>query len=98
MRALPLPLPHKQRGMKDKVANVFLSSLSMLSTIIEAFGHSVGGREVESASEMVMPLLVEKLGENNTRLRCAGRGRGGGRLQLLACAEATRLEPGHLLL
>jgi hypothetical protein len=64
--------------MKDKVANVYLSSLSMLSTILESFAHHVGAKEIESASEMVMPHLVEKLGDTNTRLRCGVCVWGGG--------------------
>lgn len=61
------------RGLKDKVANVFLSSLALFSSSVDAFGHSAGAREVEQSAEAVLPLLIEKLGDNNARLRDASR-------------------------
>jgi hypothetical protein len=56
-----------QKAMKDKVANVFLAALTFFPALMEAFGH----RDAQSACDAVLPILIEKLGDSNTRLRWA---------------------------
>ncbi|KAG2484841.1 hypothetical protein HYH03_016407 [Edaphochlamys debaryana] len=62
------------RGMKDKVANVFLGCLALLPVMVDhATAAGVSPREVEGLCEAVLPLLVDKLGDNNARLREASK-------------------------
>ena len=68
--------PILQRGLKDKVANVVLNSLAGIQALMEG-GGGAGGRDMASACEAFMPLLLDKLGDNNAKLRWWGRGRGG---------------------
>mmetsp|Transcript_16128 Transcript_16128/g.44039 ORF Transcript_16128/g.44039 Transcript_16128/m.44039 type:complete len:886 (+) Transcript_16128:261-2918(+) len=58
-----------KRGMKDKLANVFLSSLSTFQTIVDNFAATVGGRDIQGLCEQCLPLLLEKLGDTNPRIR-----------------------------
>ncbi|KXZ41368.1 hypothetical protein GPECTOR_518g498 [Gonium pectorale] len=60
------------RGMKDKVANVYLSCLALLPAMVDS-GLGGGGRDAESMAEAVLPLLIDKLGDNNARLREASK-------------------------
>ena len=55
--------------MKDKVANVFLSSLAMFQAVIDGFSAQAGASAIQSACDSCLPALIEKLGDNNTRLR-----------------------------
>ncbi|GFR45564.1 hypothetical protein Agub_g6958 [Astrephomene gubernaculifera] len=61
------------RGMKDKVANVYLSSLALLPALVDSGLAGGSGREVEAMAEAVLPLLLEKLGDNNARMRDASK-------------------------
>ncbi|GLC37245.1 hypothetical protein PLESTB_001144100 [Pleodorina starrii] len=62
------------RGMKDKVANVYLSCLALLPALVDSgLAAAGGGREVEAMAETVLPQLVDKLGDNNARLRDASK-------------------------
>lgn len=56
--------------MKDKVANVFLTSVSVFTSLVDMYAPVVGPRDVEAASEAALPLIIDKLGDNNARLRC----------------------------
>ncbi|MEW5308551.1 MAG: hypothetical protein WDW38_000501 [Sanguina aurantia] len=60
-----------QRGMKDKVANVFLTSVSVFTSLVDMYAPVVGPRDVEAASEAALPLIIDKLGDNNARLSAA---------------------------
>eukprot|EP00195_Chlamydomonas_chlamydogama_P012277 CAMPEP_0202901254 /NCGR_PEP_ID=MMETSP1392-20130828/14151_1 /ASSEMBLY_ACC=CAM_ASM_000868 /TAXON_ID=225041 /ORGANISM="Chlamydomonas chlamydogama, Strain SAG 11-48b" /LENGTH=824 /DNA_ID=CAMNT_0049587793 /DNA_START=202 /DNA_END=2677 /DNA_ORIENTATION=+ len=62
-----------QRGMKDKVANVFLTSLSLFQCLIDGFSATAGSSSIQSACDSCLPLLIEKLGDNNARLREAAK-------------------------
>ncbi|MEW5298759.1 MAG: hypothetical protein WDW36_001843 [Sanguina aurantia] len=62
-----------QRGMKDKVANVFLTSVSVFTSLVDMYAPVVGPRDVEAASEAALPLIIDKLGDNNARLRDASK-------------------------
>lgn len=55
--------------MKDKVANVFLSSLALFQTTVGTFSSTNSGRDLQGASESLLPTLIEKLGDNNARIR-----------------------------
>lgn len=55
--------------MRDKVANVYLSGLALMPVLLDTLGEAAGGREVESAAESALPLLLDKLGDTNTRLK-----------------------------
>ncbi|GIL71611.1 hypothetical protein Vretimale_933 [Volvox reticuliferus] len=62
------------RGMKDKVANVYLACLALLPALVDSgLAAASGGRDVEGMTEAVLPQLVEKLGDNNARLRDASK-------------------------
>ncbi|EFJ48806.1 hypothetical protein VOLCADRAFT_104552 [Volvox carteri f. nagariensis] len=62
------------KGMRDKVANVYLSCLSLLPALVDSgLAAASGGREVEAMAEAVLPQLIDKLGDNNARLRDASK-------------------------
>lgn len=59
-----------QRGLKDKVPNVFHSALPLLAVALELLAGGAGGaRDVAAAVEQCLPLVLEKLGDNNARIR-----------------------------
>lgn len=62
-----------QRGMGDKVANVFLSSVALFKSIIDSYGAAVGSSTVQSACQSCLPTLIEKLGDNTTKIRDASK-------------------------
>lgn len=63
--------------MKDKVANVFLSSLGLFQLIVEHYGQAAGSSTVQQCCHHCLPLLLEKLGDNNPKLRSVkGWGKG----------------------
>jgi len=62
-----------KRAMKDKVANVYLGSLAAFSALIDACSAGTGGRDIQGACEACLPLLIEKLGDNNARIRDASK-------------------------
>lgn len=47
---------------------MFLSGLALLPAMVDGMAGG-GGRDCESLAEAVLPLLVEKLGDNNAKLR-----------------------------
>lgn len=51
--------------MKDKVPNIFTSCLQLFSSCVAA----LSGRDVALATEAALPVLLDKLGDNNTRIR-----------------------------
>lgn len=53
------------KSMKDKVPNIFQSCIHLYTSLLA----SLSGREVHTASELALPVLIEKLGDNNTRIR-----------------------------
>ncbi|KIZ03119.1 Nephrocystin-3 [Monoraphidium neglectum] len=59
------------KAMKDKVPNVFLSSTGLLQALVEAMAG--GGRDVAGAVEQALPVLIERLSDNNARLRDGSR-------------------------
>ena len=62
-----------QRGVNDKVANVFMSSVALLKNIIDAYASAVGNSTVQSACQACLPTLIEKLGDNATKVREASK-------------------------
>ncbi len=63
---LPPTRPRLHAGAQ--VANVFLSGLALLPAMVDGMAGG-GGRDCETLAEAVLPLLVEKLGDNNPKLR-----------------------------
>ena len=61
--------PPSQRCMKDKVANVVLASLALFQSLVGGLGASAGGSAVQGACDQILPLLLEKLGDNNPKIR-----------------------------
>ncbi|GAX83265.1 hypothetical protein CEUSTIGMA_g10691.t1 [Chlamydomonas eustigma] len=57
------------RCMKDKVANVFLASLGLFQSLV---GSSTG-HAVQVASDNCLPMLLDKLGDNNPKLSSAAK-------------------------
>eukprot|EP00798_Chlamydomonas_sp_ICE-L_P028475 gene28475-31625_t len=53
--------------MKDKVANVYLGSLTLFSSVIDGFGEGAGASNVSSACDAVLPDLIKKLGDTNVK-------------------------------
>lgn len=62
-----------QRGVNDKVANVFMSSVALLKSIIDSYASAVGSSAVQSSCQACLPTLVEKLGDNTTKIRDASK-------------------------
>lgn len=60
-----------RRGLQDKVANVYLASTSFIRTLLEA--KSLTPRDIQFAASDFLPLLLEKLGDTNPRLRDASQ-------------------------
>ncbi|GMH32444.1 hypothetical protein BSKO_00278 [Bryopsis sp. KO-2023] len=56
-------------ALEDKVANVFHRGVGFFQKLIETFDEQVGQRDVQQVTGEVLPLLVEKTGDNNSRLR-----------------------------
>ena len=57
------------KGLKDKVANVFLTSTSLIQTLVsESWAHA---KDIQFATAEFIPILIEKLGETNPRIRDA---------------------------
>ncbi|DBB10866.1 TPA: hypothetical protein ACH3X3_007335 [Trebouxia sp. C0006] len=57
------------RSVQDKVANVFQLTLQVLRALIEKYAAEAGGREVTSLVSDLLPILIDKAGDNNTRIR-----------------------------
>ena len=57
------------KGLKDRVANVFLATLQVLRTLFEAHGSAIGGRDLQYAVNDMIPTLLERTGETNQRIK-----------------------------
>ncbi|KAL3152527.1 hypothetical protein ABBQ32_001559 [Trebouxia sp. C0010 RCD-2024] len=60
------------KTVQDKVANVFHNTLQVLRALIESYASEVGAREVTSLVSELLPVLIDKAGDNNTRIRESG--------------------------
>lgn len=60
-----------QPAAVPQVPNVFHSSVGLLQALVEAMAG--GGRDVASAVEQALPVLTERLGDSNARLRDGAR-------------------------
>eukprot|EP00878_Enallax_costatus_P018713 GHUV01019714.1.p1 GENE.GHUV01019714.1~~GHUV01019714.1.p1 ORF type:complete len:592 (+),score=256.35 GHUV01019714.1:204-1778(+) len=61
------------KGLKDKVPQVYNSSLGLLQALLTALGSGGGSRDVYQAVETALPVLLERLSDNNPRLRDSAR-------------------------
>ncbi|KAF6260813.1 flagellar associated protein [Scenedesmus sp. NREL 46B-D3] len=61
------------RGLKDKVPQVYCSCLGLLQALLMALAANGGSRDVHSAVEAALPVLLERLADNNARLRDSAR-------------------------
>ncbi|WIA42558.1 hypothetical protein OEZ86_008540 [Tetradesmus obliquus] len=61
------------RGLKDKVPQVYSSCLGLLQALLTALAANGGSRDVYSAIESALPVLLERLADNNARLRDSAR-------------------------
>lgn len=57
------------RGLKDKVPNVFLTSTSLIETIVHR--PNIHSKDAQLATSDFVPILIDKLGETNPRIRDA---------------------------
>lgn len=57
------------KGLKDKVANVFLTSTSLIQSIVS--GSAVNAKDLQFATNEFVPILIDKLGETNPRIKDA---------------------------
>ncbi len=48
----------------------FHTCLQVLRALIEKYAAEAGGREVTSLVSDLLPILIDKAGDNNTRIRC----------------------------
>ena len=48
----------------------FHAGLKVLRALIENYASEAGGREVASLVSDLLPILIDKAGDNNTRIRC----------------------------
>ena len=46
------------------------TGLQVLRALIENYASEAGGREVASLVSDLLPILIDKAGDNNTRIRC----------------------------
>eukprot|EP00210_Caulerpa_lentillifera_P001747 g1677.t1 len=60
-----------RRGLQDKVANVFLAATAFVRTLVAQ--KSLNARDIQFATTDFLPLLLEKLGDTNPRLRDASQ-------------------------
>jgi len=59
------------RGLKDRVANVFLAADEVLRELVEGSGQAVGAKELQYAATDVISTLLTRATENNQRIRDA---------------------------
>ena len=56
-----------ENALVDKVAQVFWGGLSLLRTVVGSYTLELAPMEVQYSTEKLMPLLVSRLGDSNTR-------------------------------
>ncbi|KAK9803394.1 hypothetical protein WJX72_004936 [[Myrmecia] bisecta] len=59
------------RTIKDRVANVFQSSLAVAKVLLTTGSAAAGQREVAFFISELVPILIDKTGETNTRIQAA---------------------------
>lgn len=60
-----------KRFLKDKVANVLHTALTLLKHCVSKYAPSLGIRETQAAAAELIPPLVEKTGDTNARMKDA---------------------------
>lgn len=56
-------------GLHDKLATVFLRGVSLVQMLIEEFSQQLTARDIQHAAAEFLPILIEKTGDNNPRVR-----------------------------
>ncbi|KAK9826624.1 hypothetical protein WJX74_006438 [Apatococcus lobatus] len=59
------------RSVRDKVANVFHTTLEVVQSLLEGMAGSVGQREVATLTAELVPVLIETTGSTNARMAAA---------------------------
>ncbi|KAJ9516820.1 hypothetical protein QJQ45_027229 [Haematococcus lacustris] len=65
-----------KKGLKDKVANVVLSSLAALQILVDIYAASPGpsaSKDIHGCCESCLPLLLDKLSEVNAKIQTGAR-------------------------
>ncbi|KAK9862466.1 hypothetical protein WJX84_003280 [Apatococcus fuscideae] len=59
------------RSVRDKVANVFHTTLEVVQSLLEGLAGSVGQREVATLTAELIPILIDTTGSTNARMAAA---------------------------
>lgn len=56
-------------ALHDKLPSVFHRAVSLVQMLVEEFSQQLSGRDIQHAAAECLPILVEKTGDNNPRVR-----------------------------